>query len=93
MNQYITLLFSFLADFFATQNPTPPARETGPRVRLRAPEPGAREEQGHACQDDQVFLIVPLTGLSRLARLEQMTVVRDRLIPNGAWRGESLPGP
>ena len=26
-------------------------------------------EQGHACQDDQVFLIVPLTRFPRLARL------------------------
>ena len=70
MNQYITLLFSLLADFFAIQDPTAPARETDLRVRPRAPEPGAREEQGHACQDDQVFLIVPLTRFPRLARLE-----------------------
>ena len=70
MNQYITLLFSLLADFLPPRTQPPPARETGLRVRPRAPEPGAREAQGHACQDDQVFLIVPLTGLSRLARLE-----------------------
>ena len=30
MNQYITLLFSLLADFFATQNPTPRRRGLSP---------------------------------------------------------------
>ena len=44
MNQYITLLFSLLGEFFLPHR-TPPARETGPRVRTRASEPGAREEQ------------------------------------------------
>ena len=44
MHQYITLLFSLLAEFSHTE-PNPLARETGLRVRPRAPEPGAREEQ------------------------------------------------
>ena len=38
MNQYITLLFSLLAEFFLPHRTQPPARETGPRVRPRAPE-------------------------------------------------------
>ena len=37
MNQYITLLFSLLAEFFCHTEPNPLARETGPRVRSRAP--------------------------------------------------------
>ena len=43
MNQYITLLFSLLVEFFSPTEPNPLARETGPRVRTRAPVTVVRE--------------------------------------------------
>ena len=45
MNQYITLLFSLLGEFFCHTEPNPLARGSVPRDRPRAPEPGARVEQ------------------------------------------------
>ena len=47
MNQYITLLFSLLAEFFATQNPTPGAGDMLPR----SPACPRDEQDLHDLQD------------------------------------------
>ena len=76
----------------ARETRSPARMETGEGPRATVGEAVSLHRRARACPSSSQAG-AGFTRLARLARLEQKTVVRERLLPNGAWREEPLPGP